>query len=151
MFKKIFLKINILFFIMILTLFMTYTVSAHPPSKLNINYLEENENLFVNITHGVSSDDHYIESVEILINGEEFTTYKYNNQPNETSFSYNYTLSVIKGDVIRVKAECNRFGTLTRELVVGENNNGSSTPGFISVSIFISMLIMLFLYKRRLM
>jgi desulfoferrodoxin (superoxide reductase-like protein) len=150
MFKNMFLKINIIFFCLFLLILTTNNVIAHPPSKLNIEYIEENEVVFVNITHSVSNNDHYIKAVEIHINDKIYGVYNYTNQPSETTFSYKYNTSTNDGDTIKVKAICNQFGTLTRELVVGENNNSSPTPGFMSASLFISMLMLFFLYKRRL-
>ncbi|MCK5300552.1 MAG: hypothetical protein KAJ21_01525, partial [Thermoplasmatales archaeon] len=126
MLKNMFLKINIIFFCLFLLILTTNNVSAHPPLKLNIKYIKENEVVFVNISHSVTTDNHYIKSIEIQLNGENYDTFEYTSQPSRTSFSYNYTIAANDGDNIKIKAICNQFGTLTRELTIGENNNGSS-------------------------
>ena len=149
MFKNMFLKINIIFFCLFLLILTTNNVSAHPPSKLNIKYIKENEVVFVNISHSVTTDDHYIKSIEIQLNGENYDTFEYTSQPSRTSFSYNYTIAANDGDNIKIKAICNQFGTSTRELTIGENNNGSSTPGFTLILMIISILILFLLFNRR--
>lgn len=147
--KNMILKVGMISFCFILLILTNQNVSAHPPSKLNINYIKENNELFVNISHSVTTDDHYIKSIEIQLNGENYDTYEYTSQPSRTSFSYNYTIATNDGDNIKVKVICNQFGTLTRELTIGENNNGSSTPGFTLILMIISILILFLLFKRR--
>ena len=149
MIKNMNLKINIIIIFIIISLFSTQNVSAHPPSKLNINYIEENNELIVNITHSVTTNDHYIESVEIKINGEKYDTYTYSNQPNRTIITYKYNITANTNDVIQVKAICNQFGTLTRELTVGGEKDNLSTPGFTIIFFILSILIMLFYFKIK--
>ena len=146
--NKIYYINNILISFIILIL-ISNTVFAHPPSKLNSSYDDEINELIVNITHSVTTDDHYIDTIELYINDVKYNTLNYDNQRSRTSFSYNYNIIVEDGDTIKVIAKCNQFGTLTKELSVGEENNGNSTPGFISILLIFSMIIVTMIYKKR--
>lgn len=139
-------KFNIVLFCLFILLLMMQTVTAHPPSKLNLNYDDVINELTVNITHSVTSDDHYIDTIEIYINDVRYNFLSYDSQPNRTSFFYNYNIIADEGDNIKIIAKCNQFGTLTRELTVGEDN-GFSTPGFLIITLIISFVIIIF--KRR--
>ena len=146
--KKRIYKFNIVLFCLFILLLMIQTVTAHPPSKLNLNYDDIINELKVDITHSVTSDDHYIDTIEIYINDIRYNILSYDNQSSRTSFSYNYNIIADEGDNIKIIAKCNQFGTLTRELTVGEDNNGSSVPGFLIISLIISFIIIIF-FKRR--
>jgi hypothetical protein len=134
---------------MFLSILYIQNVSAHPPSKLNLYYNEKSNELFVNITHVVSIDDHYIKSVEIKINGVEFNNFNYYSQPDNSFISYIYNISANDGDVIQVKATCNQFGSLTRELTVGMYNGVSSTPGFTFFLIPFILIFYTILFKKK--
>jgi len=140
--------ISKIFFCLCILLLITQTVSAHPPSNMDINFDIENQELKVNITHSVTTDTHYIKLIEIQLNGEKYNSYNYNSQPAEMSFSYNYNINATKEDIFKVIAECNQFGTLTRELTVGGENDSSSTPGFITILIIFSILIIVVFFKK---
>jgi len=126
------------------------SISAHPPTKLNITYDKSNSELIVNITHSVTNiNNHYIESVNIKINGITIDNYNYTSQPDKTFISYKYIISADLGDVIEVKATCNEFGSITKELTV-EKNISTSTPDFTLISLIISfILLFLIKYKRK--
>jgi hypothetical protein len=148
MIKNLNIKISILIVISIIFIIIP-NVSAHPPTKLSLNYNKSNSELIVNITHSVTNDNHYIEWVNISINGLKFENYEYDIQQDRSFITYKYDISADINDVIQVKATCNQFGSITRELTVDENN-GSSTPGFIFISIIIScLLIILIRYKKN--
>ena len=142
---KIFFTILFIF----ITLLSIQNVSAHPPSKLNLYYNEDDSQLIVNITHVVSNSDHFIESVEVKINDEEFDTYTYNSQSDNSMISLLYDISANNGDVIEVKAICNQFGTLTKDLTVGQDNGGSSTPGFTFIIILIMIICFIVFYRKK--
>jgi len=148
MIKNLSIKICIVFFLAIILLLIP-NISAHPPTKLSLNYNQINGELIVNITHSVTNDNHYIKWVNITINGETFENYEYDIQPDRTFMSYKYDILADIDDVIQVVATCNQFGSITRELTVGEDN-GSSTPGFILISIiFLTLLIIIIKYKKK--
>ena len=142
---KIFFTILFIF----ITLLSIQNVSAHPPSKLNLYYNEDDSQLIVNITHVVSNSDHFIESVEVKINDEEFDTYTYNSQSDNSMISLLYDISANNGDVIEVKAICNQFGTLTKDLTVGQDNGGSSTPGFTFILLLIMIICFIVFYRKK--
>jgi hypothetical protein len=143
------LKINKIIMYLFILYLLADIVTAHPPSKLDINYDIESRELIVNITHSVTNQDHYIESVEIYINGGEYGIYDYDSQPSSSSFSYSYNINASDGDFFKIIARCNQFGTLTRELTVGGDNNSPSTSGFISMLLIISILLITIFLKRR--
>jgi len=126
------------------------SISAHPPTKLNITYDKNNNELIVNITHSVTNiNNHYIESVNININGITIYNYNYTSQPDKTFISYRYTISADLGDIIEVKATCSEFGSITKELTV-EKNISTSTPEFTLISLIICFIsIFLIKYKRK--
>lgn len=126
------------------------SISAHPPTKLNITYDKNNNELIVNITHSVTNiNNHYIESVNIKINGITIYNYNYTSQPDKTFISYRYTISADLGDIIEVKATCSEFGSITKELTV-EKNISTSTPEFTLISLIICFIsIFLIKYKRK--
>ena len=136
----------IIFFAILFVL--TDIVIAHPPSKININYEIQTNELIVNITHSVTTQDHYIESIKIFINEEKYNTFNYISQPSSKTFSYNYDIIANNGDILKVIATCNQFGTLTREITVG-NENDNSIPGFILISLIISTIIILFIKIKK--
>ena len=146
--NKIYYINNILISFIILIL-ISNTVFAHPPSKLNSSYDDEINELIVNITHSVTTDDHYIDTIELYINDVKYNTINYDSQPSRTSFSYNYNIIAEEGDNIKVIAECNQFGTLTRDILIGDESKGDSTPGFISILLIFSMIIVAMIYKKR--
>ena len=149
MYKKKFINFYFRIFLISLTVLFILTgiVNAHPPSDIEINYDIDTNELNVNITHSVSNIDHYIESVKIYINEEKYNTFKYNSQPGSKTFSYNYTINAGNGDILKVIATCNQFGTLTREITLGNENN-NSTPGFILISLIITAIIIIFIKRK---
>jgi desulfoferrodoxin (superoxide reductase-like protein) len=141
-------KLCIIMFYFFNIFLLTQNVSAHPPSKLDLYYDDEINELYVNITHSVTTDDHYIDTIEIYINDLKYNTLSYDSQPSRTSFSYNYNILAEDGDDIKVIAKCNQFGTLTRELTVGDDNSSTPSPGFLLILIIITFMILI-LKKRN--
>jgi hypothetical protein len=92
---------------------------AHAPSEVKIDYSLTAQTLKAAITHTRFSDSHYIEKVEIRKNGNLVSLQEYKNQPSET-FDYSYKVTAIAGDVLEVKVFCNKFGSKTEKLTVGQ-------------------------------
>lgn len=124
----------------------TLTVSGHSPSTLTAAYDLETQNLRITISHQVNDPtDHYISKVEIKKNGAIYNTSLYTEQPDASSFSYNYAVNATIGDTIDVVASCNQGGSKTTQYTItqgGTNNdeNNTSTPGF-ELLIFLAALI----------
>jgi len=114
---------RIIFFIVsIFTVFMVMSlipagVGAHSPKKVVLSYDLEANVLDVTVTHTRFSAGHYIKKIEIMKNGTSVASHSYTNQPSET-FTYTYKLDAVQGDVIKVKATCNKFGSASGKLTV---------------------------------
>jgi len=106
-------------FLLALTLLFPAPVVAHPPQKLLLAYDGATQTLSVTVTHNRFSAGHYIEKIEIRKNGAVVAVQDYKSQPAET-FTSTYKVSAAKGDVLEVKATCNKFGSDTEKLVVGK-------------------------------
>jgi hypothetical protein len=103
--------------------------SAHPPSDMVITYRPGD--LTATITHNVANTStHYVYRVTILINGAPANTVLYISQPSVDQFTYHYPVNAAPGDTIAATADCNIAGSITRTLVVGEEQEqeGASTP-----------------------
>ncbi|MBN2180062.1 MAG: hypothetical protein JW743_11615 [Deltaproteobacteria bacterium] len=116
-------KHSVIFFIV--SIFAVFTVmsfissgaGAHPPKEVLLSYDLEAKALSVTVTHTRFSAGHYIDKIEIMKNGTSVASHSYTNQPSET-FTSNYTLDAARGDVIEVKATCNKFGSASGKITV---------------------------------
>ena len=94
---------------------------AHSPKEIALSYDQAKKALEVRITHGVDDPvKHYIESVEIKKNGKTLSKTEYKSQPGEATFLYTYPVDVVPGDILEVKASCNKFGSKTVKMTVGK-------------------------------
>lgn len=94
---------------------------AHGPGDVTLQYNADAQTLTVAISHGVSNPEkHYVKTVTITKNGQTAATHTYTSQPEGTSFTYTYPLEAKKGDVLKVTADCNRFGSRTGELTISQ-------------------------------
>lgn len=109
------------FFITLIVLITVSVASAHPPSDVELFYDLEVEELTVIISHSSGSPDaHYVNRVEISINGALVLTEEpaAENDPIVTIDLAAFELD--EGDIISVRAFCNRAGDLVKQVVVGE-------------------------------
>jgi len=96
------------------------TSLAHAPKDVNLSYDSQSQILTVTMTHkSPFPNTHYIKSVEIKKNGNVVNTYKYENQPDQATFTYSYKVPATAGDTIETKASCSLFGSKTVNLTVG--------------------------------
>jgi len=95
------------------------TVGAHSPSEVKLDYDTPTQTLKVSITHTRFSDSHYINKVEIRKNGNLVSLQEYKNQLAET-VTYSYKVTAVASDALEVKAYCNKFGSKTETLKVGQ-------------------------------
>ncbi len=102
-----------------LLLIFPLSASAHPPSDIQLSYLEKEQTLQVTITHNsFFPSSHYIKQVEIQKDGEKSAIYEYKSQPDKTKFSYVYSVPLKEGDHVEVRAFCNIYGSRTGSLVI---------------------------------
>jgi len=93
-------------------------VSAHPPGNLELSFDYNTSLLQVTTVHQViDPTDHYIKEIVIDVGGVKDHEWIYISQPDVTRFSYLYPVSVKKGDIISVSAECNKYGSLKSSMV----------------------------------
>lgn len=92
---------------------------AHPPQKVLLTYDGTTQTLTVTVTHTRFSAGHYIEKIELRKNGAVVTVQDYKSQPAET-FTQTFKVNAVKGDRLEAKATCNKFGSDTGKLTVGQ-------------------------------
>jgi len=96
-------------------------VSAHPPSTVDLIYDLDTGVLTVTITHNTPTPGiHYIENVEISRNGLVQISQDYTSQPSVSTFSYEYEITAVDGDVLTAVARCN---------IAGENEGSVTVIG----------------------
>jgi desulfoferrodoxin (superoxide reductase-like protein) len=95
------------------------TSLAHSPNDVKLSYDSQSQMLDVTITHkSPFPSTHYIKSVEIKKNGSVVSTDKYENQPDQATYTYSYKVPATAGETLEVKASCNLYGSKTTNLTV---------------------------------
>ena len=93
---------------------------AHPPSDIKVEHNSNARMLTVIITHPVSnSEKHFINKIDIWLNGEEVIEHKISKQDNNKYQFAGYMIPDAKpGDTITVEAYCNISGKLKKDIKV---------------------------------
>ena len=111
---------KILFMVLVVG-FIAWTTGAlaHPPSEIMISHDPEAEELMIEVTHSSGNpDDHYIERVEISINGD-LAIVEVPAVENDPMLTVDvFDLELEDGDLVSVKAFCSRAGDLAREIMI---------------------------------
>lgn len=95
------------------------TSYANAPQDVKLSYDSKTQTLAVTITHKSPFPSfHYIKSVEIKKNGNIVSTNKYENQPDQATFTYAYKVPAAAGETLEVKASCSIYGSKTANLTV---------------------------------
>lgn len=112
--KKMFLAVVLLLSVLVLA----NAAAAHPPSSIDLRYEPAGRLLVVAFKHLVQDEQsHFIKEVKIHINGKEFGKFELYVQAGKDGGQVSVTLPVVKqGDLVSVKAECNKFGELKKDL-----------------------------------
>ncbi|MBN1615116.1 MAG: hypothetical protein JW950_11670 [Deltaproteobacteria bacterium] len=93
--------------------------AAHPPKEVALSYDPPSGNLQVKIVHSSPfPNNHYIERVEIRVNGKVQNVLDYQNQPDKPSFAYTYRIKAAAGDTLEAKVICNIYGSKTGRLTI---------------------------------
>ena len=101
---------------------LAHVAAANPPSALDLHYNDSRQELEVLIQHPVTDpQDHYIQEVTVLKNGQEMANRKFTSQTSHR----NQTLTpvqfpAIEGDAIEVRAACNQSGSGSQSITVGK-------------------------------
>ncbi|MBN2514892.1 MAG: hypothetical protein JXC33_02540 [Deltaproteobacteria bacterium] len=103
------------------------TANAHSPGSVTLDYNIDTKVLSVTISHSVSNAaKHYVDKIKFSLNGELIKTFEYTSQPDNSTFTYQYSIEAKEGDTLEVKAECNYFGSRTAKLIVHKGSTGAS-------------------------
>lgn len=92
--------------------------AAHPPSSIDLRYEPAGRLLVVGFGHAVQDGQtHYIKEIRIRINGKEFAKIELYAQAGKDGGQFSVALPGVKsGDLLNVEAECNKFGTMKKDL-----------------------------------
>ena len=116
---------NRIFVVVLLVLFAfslkTYT---HPPAKIDLDFSNEEKILRIEIHHPVLLvKNHYINKIEVYVNDDLKIVQDFDRQLTKKTQKAGYFIfEAEKGDVIKVKAICNKHGDRTASLVVQEKS-----------------------------
>ena len=116
--RAVILSLVGIFTIFAMTSLCPTAVNAHAPQKVLLAYDGATKTLSVTVTNTRFSEGHYINKVEIMKNGKVIAVQEYKGQPSET-FTYTYKVDAVNGDILEVKASCNKFGSESTKITVG--------------------------------
>jgi len=105
--------------ISVLSIAFIQPANAHPPKEVSISYDLAQQRLSVTISHKTTfTSRHHIQTVTIIKNGTTVSTEEYTDQPDESPFTYTYSVPAMAGDVIKVEVTCNVFGSKEATITV---------------------------------
>ena len=100
-------------------LLLITTVSAHPPSDLNLTYNQTTGNLSATFIHQVADPTtHYLKNVKVSVNGNETINQDYTSQPTADIFTYIYPINASPKSVIDVTGVCVIGGSIERSITI---------------------------------
>lgn len=108
------------FVFVLLCLVSSSAALAHPPSDIKTQYDPATQTLKAVIEHPVSNaSTHYIDKVDISINGKEVQELKFQSQETPGSQTLEIQLKDVKsGDLLSVEGYCNLSGKLEKEIKI---------------------------------
>jgi hypothetical protein len=125
-------------------------VNAHNPSNMTLVYNSGTETLSVTITHtSANFNSHYIFEVIGTANGGQAINGSYTSQPSNT-FTYNYNVTAMIGDIIEVTARCTQAGIITRSITVGQPTEAISGYAGLLLIIGVSTIILIAIISKKL-
>jgi len=107
--------------LVLVIIFATVSLAyAHPPSDIKITFDAGTKMLHAVIMHDVSSPlNHYINKVDVALNGKEVIEHSISRQDNNDTQTVTYLIPDVKdGDVVSVEAYCSISGKLKKEITV---------------------------------
>jgi len=118
--EKLIKQVLVIFIVCLMTCAVcSTTANAHRPGSVILDYNIDTKVLSVTITHSVSNPaKHYVDKIKIALNGELIKTFEYTSQPDNSTFTYQYSIEAKDGDELKVKADCSYFGSRTVKLIV---------------------------------
>ncbi len=92
---------------------------AHPPSKINADFKLAEKIVMIEVEHAVRTKDHYINVIEILLNGKLIIKQNSSEQLTDSIQKYSYLIPELKeNDKITIIAKCNKFGDMKRNFTI---------------------------------
>ncbi len=115
-------KNKILVFVVIMIFGLSLNIYSHSPTKIDLNFDNENKILKVEVYHPVLLPrNHYINKIEVYLNDNLIIVQEFDRQLTKKTQKAGYFIfEAEKDDVIKVKAICNKHGDKTSHLVVQE-------------------------------
>ena len=109
-------------FVSLMVLTITLNVYSHAPTKIDIDFNNEDMVLKVEVFHPVPlPGNHYIDKIEVYLNDNLIIVQEFDRQlTNKVQKAGYFIFEAKKDDVIKVKAFCNKHGDKTAHLVVKE-------------------------------
>lgn len=93
--------------------------AAHAPSSMSLDYNFNQQILSVTLTHtSPTTTNHYVETVVVYRNDVEVLEETYTSQPDTRTFTYEYEVTAVDGDILKVYSECNIGGDVEEEITV---------------------------------
>jgi len=90
---------------------------AHPPARIDANV--NGTVLDLCVFHTVSDPaDHYVDRIEVHVNGDKVIDQKYTMQPDNTQKAIYIIPSLQKGDEIEIRARCCKKGDKKKKITV---------------------------------
>jgi desulfoferrodoxin (superoxide reductase-like protein) len=114
---------NRIFTIVLLSILLfSLKTFTHPPSKIDLDFDYEEMILRIEIHHPVLIvRNHYVKKIEVYLNDDLKIVQDFDRQLTKKTQKAGYFIfEAKKGDIIKVKAICNKHGDKTASLVVQE-------------------------------
>lgn len=112
--KRMFRAVLLLVFVAL----MAGPAAAHPPSSIDLRYEPAGRLLVIGFKHLVQDGNaHFIKEIKVQVNGKEFAKIELAAQSGKDGGQVSLSLPEVKtGDLVSVKAVCNRFGEMKKDL-----------------------------------
>ena len=93
---------------------------AHGPKSIKMSFVKDSGELKVTVRHPVKNTSrHYIKRIRVLVNDQKVIDNRYEKQTAPEIHTARFSLKSIRsGDLIVVKATCNRFGGKKAKITV---------------------------------
>jgi hypothetical protein len=112
-----------LLFVVLFVLFYAGVALAHPPSNIKVKAIDATQ-IEVTVLHGTGNPDaHHIEEVVVSLAGKKIISQNFSTQQtNEAQITVYNIPELVKNPkaAIKVYADCNKGGDMTREFVLGK-------------------------------
>ncbi len=106
-------------FLVLFTIAISTALLAHAPRSVELSYDKDKQELTVEAEHRVRNvENHYIDEIKIYVNGEEVKVKELTVQSLPEKEIQTFSLSLKKGDKVKVVAGCNRVGSRSAEITI---------------------------------